>query len=167
MIMKNTLALLAALLLVSVATVTAVGTETNTAPVERKFQVLPRDLTGVVVSFDAQRGELAVRHRPTGYIMKLRVGNNARFSIWRQVDLDELPDNQPFGGWGPIDEKNKVFRSGIFHVQTDSPNLKLGISGNSLTGRLQRRPVSEQSNGLTTRDGKSELRLFDGQSAWA
>jgi hypothetical protein len=98
--------------------------------------------------------------------MKLRGADKARVSLWRQVDLDELPDNQPFVGWGRIDEKTKVFNSGIFHVREDGPNLKLGISGNSLTGRLQRRPTSEQGKGLTSRDGKSELLLFDGQSAW-
>ena len=125
-----------------------------------------RDLKGVIVSFDAGRGELAVRHRPTEHVMKLRGVDKARISIWRQVDLDELPDNQPFGGWGRIDEKNKAFSSGIFHVREDGPDIKLGINGNSLTGRLQRRPASQPAKSLTSRDGKSELLIFDGQSAW-
>jgi hypothetical protein len=138
----------------------AQGQETPAAPPR------DRDLKGVIVSYDAASGELAVRHRPTEQVVKLRGADKARVSIWRQVDLDELPDNQPFGGWGRIDEKNKVFNSGIFHVRDDGPDIKLGINGNSLTGRLQRQPASEQSNGLTSRDGKSELLLFDGQSTW-
>lgn len=125
-----------------------------------------RDLKGMIVSYDAAAGELMVRHRPTEQVMKLRGADKARVSIWRQVDLDELPDNQPYSGWGRIDEKNKVFNSGIFHVHEDSPNLKLGINGNSLTGRLQRRPASQPAKSLTSRDGKSELLLFDGQSPW-
>ncbi|MEI8196076.1 MAG: hypothetical protein WCI73_09225 [Phycisphaerae bacterium] len=125
-----------------------------------------RDLRGIIVSFDAATGELLVRHRPTEHMMKLRVGNNTRISIWRQVDLDELPDGQPLIGWGRIDEKNKVFNSGIYHVREESPALKIGISSNSLTGRLQRRPTSEPAKNLTSRDGKFELLLFDGQSAW-
>ena len=125
-----------------------------------------QDLKGVIVSYNAAAGELSVRHRPTEYVMKLRGADKARISIWRQVDLDELPENQPFGGWGRIDEKNKVFNSGIFHVQADSPTLTLGIKGNSVTGRLQRRPASEPAKSLTSRDGKSELLMFDGQSVW-
>jgi hypothetical protein len=120
----------------------------------------------MIVSYDAAAGELMVRHRPTEQVMKMRGADKARVSIWRQVDLDELPDNQPFCGWGPIDEKNKAFGSGIYHVREDGPALKLGINGNSLTGRLQRRPTSEPAKSLTSRDGKSELLLFDGQSPW-
>lgn len=120
----------------------------------------------MIVSYDAAVGELMVRHRPAEQVMKLRGADKARVSIWRQVDLDELPDGQPLIGWGRIDEKNKVFNSG-FHVREESPALQFGIKGNSLKGRLQRRAVSGESKTLTSRDGKSELMLFDGQSAWS
>ena len=125
-----------------------------------------RDLKGVIVSYDAASGELMVRHQPTGQVMKLRGADKARVSIWRQVDLDELQDNQPFGGWGRIDEKNKECGSLLYHVHADSPDLQTGIKGNSLTGRLQRQPASDPAKSLTSRDGKFELFLFDGQSAW-
>jgi hypothetical protein len=151
------------LLLAGMASVGSAAAQDSRTPGR---EARPRDLSGVIVSFDAQRGELAVRHRPTDYVMKLRVGNHVRVSIWRQVDLDELPDGQPFAGWGRIDEKNKVFNSGIFHVREDAPTLKMGISGNSLTGRLQRRAASQPDKSLTSRDGKSDLVLFDGQSTW-
>jgi hypothetical protein len=125
-----------------------------------------RDIKGVIVSYDAAAGELLVRHRPTEQVVRLRGADKARVSIWRQVDLDELPDGQPLIGWGRINEKNKAFNSSIYHVREDDQNLKLGSSGNSLTGRLQRQPVSAENKALTSRDGKSELLLFDGQSAW-
>ena len=130
--------------------------------------VSPRDweLKGVIISVDASAGELSVRHRPTEQVIKLRGADKAHVSIWRQVDLDEFPEGQPLIGWGRIDEKKKVFNSGIFHAREESPTLKIGINGNSLTGRLQRRPVSGENKALTSRDGKSELMLLDEQSAW-
>jgi len=58
--------------------------------------------------------------------MKVRGAERARVSLWRQVDLDELPDNQPLGGWGRIDKKNKEFNPGIFHLRKESAAFQPG-----------------------------------------
>ena len=55
------------------------------------------------------------------------------------------PNNQPqpFCGWGRINEKNKVFSSGIFHLRENCPSLKLGISGNSLPAGMHKLVINK------------------------
>lgn len=120
-------------------------------------------LEGVIESF--QENTLAVRHRPTGHVMKLRVPDSAKVTRWVQVDLDELPDGHVLQSWGRPDEAAGSFRSNILHALPDRPDLALGVKGTTIVARLARRPF-EADPSLASRDGKESLFLSTGDRLW-
>jgi hypothetical protein len=139
--MKHTLTLLTALLLVSVATVTTSGTETNTAPVERKFQAL-------IVSADPARHTLRVRHKPTGYETEVVWDEKSVVKAQVKYDIDEIPEGSVECWPGAVDAKKKtVSRIGILRPVSNpakTPAKADEVKEKSMIrGKLVRLPVDD------------------------
>jgi hypothetical protein len=165
--MKPTLTLLTALLPVPLATI-ALAAETNTTPVERKFQAL-------IVSTEPASRTLRVRHKPTGFETAVVWDDKSSFRAHIKYDIDEVPD-----GWvecwaKKVDPQKKTISGvGILRElsKVKTPAKADAVKEQTMVRcRLMRVPVTDairkDSERLLTRTRDAAYELDSNGERWA